>query len=216
MFVDVDSMVTNMDIGIEHRLGAPQAPLAGDSLRSAGAGSPVMHDVVLARDWNDLNTGVMIVQSTPWARGWFRERWDMATPAGKVHAWSEQYDVQNWAKNNPGLAAEHFSVIPQKQLQSYPRFTPGIGAHVVSHGWSDKDWMIHFAGCGDQAGRSCENEYVNQWNALGKRLTAAAEDEAKTQGPRPFVPPPGWNALQPGQDKGWLQSAVEWVKSIVA
>ena len=216
MFVDVDSMITNPDVGIEHRLGAPQSAPAGESLRSAGSGAPAMHDVVLARDWNDLNTGVMIVQSTPWARGWFQSRWENASPEGKTHPWSEQFDIQNWAKANPVEMAEHFSVIPQKQLQSYPRFTPGIGAHVATHGWSEKDWMIHFAGCGDQAGRSCEQEFVNQWEASGKRLTEAAEAEAKATGPRAFVPPPGWNALQPGKQETVLQSVVSWVKSLVS
>ena len=209
MFVDVDTMVTNMDVSIEQRLGAKP----NEALRSAGGGSPVMHDIVLAKDWNDLNTGVMIVQSTPWARGWFKDRWEKATPAGKVHPWSEQYDIQNWAKAFPDEAAAHMSIIPQRQLQSYPRFTPGIGPHVASHGWSAGDWMVHFAGCGDQAGRSCETEFVNEWTALGKRLTQAAEQEAKDIGPRAFVPPPGWNALKAGADSNVLQSVLDWVKS---
>ena len=47
-------------------------------------------------------------------------------------------------------------VLEQATMNSYPGNTPGVRRDAR---WRDGHFVLHLAGCGDQAGRSCEAEY---------------------------------------------------------
>lgn len=209
-------MITNMDVTIPSRVagtaGKPEAGLRG----TPGAKG---RDIVMARDWNDLNTGVWLVRSSPWARAWLSERWTLASSEAKRHPWAEQLDIQRWYHGHAAEAAEHVALVPQRQLQSYPGSTPGLGAHAGTHGWHPGDWMVHFAGCGDQAGRSCEREFRAYWTKAGLAATEAAEREVAASGVRPFTPTPDWAQLSPpgeGGQPGILAQMWGWLAGTAA
>jgi hypothetical protein len=106
-----------------------------------------------------------------------KDWWDKATPQGKVSHLAEQYDLQIWAKGLPCEAKAHLTITPQKLLQSYLQ-NLGEGRRAA-HGWSKGDWMVHFAGCGGQAGRDCGSEFQRTWKLVGQEVTLNAEEESK-------------------------------------
>lgn len=219
LYVDVDSMITNMTVTIPERLAArlpAKAAVAGSEAAAkaalVGGSAP---DVIMARDWNDLNSGVWMVRASRWGKAWLDSLWDQASPEGKHHPWNEQYDIQRWYRSHAVEAKEHFLVVPQRQLQSYPSSTPGMGSNLENHGWHDGDWMVHYAGCGDQPGRSCEREFMQMWNHVGKAETEAAEREVVARGGqgRPFSPPLGLGVLLQGMESkpGMIEQFLDWL-----
>ena len=149
----------------------------------------------MAKDWNDLNSGVWMARASDWGKQWLTDLWDKASGQGKHHPWAEQFDIQHWTHTHIPEAREHFLIVPQRDLQSYPGNTPGMGAHKAQHGWHPGDWMVHFAGCGDQAGRSCQREFMQFWELSGKGATETAEAEVASGAVRPFTPPAGFAFL---------------------
>ena len=153
LYVDVDTVFTT-----PHR----------EALRATGALRPAFRGahVFMTRDWNGINTGIVLARCSATAARFFRAAWARGSLPGFdiAHPWNWQLAVHElWATQRKAWTGI-LELLPQRAMNSYPPQTPGLPGHPLAR-WHRGDLLLHLAGCGDQQGlgRSCEHEF---WKAM--------------------------------------------------
>ena len=154
-YVDSDTVITNPAL---------------DILSTAGTGASSKH-VFMTRDQNGINTGSVLARCTPQAASFFDAVWQHSQTSanfnrtcasgrcGIYHPWNWQLAVMQMMDGNPttsGRWRDVFEAVPQERINSYPSSTVGT---PLKARWRPGHFLVHFAGCGDQAGRSCAKEF---------------------------------------------------------
>lgn len=121
MWIDADTFVMNQNVRIED--------LMVEEMNG--------RDIMIARDWKMINSGVMIIRNTPWARRFFELVYEQTQFIH--HSNWEQAAIIDLYEKNISNAQDHFTVLPlhkQNRLNSYwytYKFTTC--------------YILHFPGC---------------------------------------------------------------------
>eukprot|EP01062_Namystynia_karyoxenos_P034315 TRINITY_DN2516_c0_g1_i1.p2 TRINITY_DN2516_c0_g1~~TRINITY_DN2516_c0_g1_i1.p2 ORF type:complete len:437 (+),score=84.62 TRINITY_DN2516_c0_g1_i1:78-1388(+) len=176
LYIDQDTLITEGSIAA-HEIAAKVPP--GKHL-------------ALTSDWNGLNGGIMLWRGSKESQELLRKVWDRGGRPGfsAFHPWTFQLGITTvYSEDSSARRLVH--ILPQRTMNSYPSWTPGLGNPSV-HQWYPGDFNIHFAGCSDQVGRNCEREiksFVPHVRGLGcldqQRAAAGAIAAAATLLPDP-------------------------------
>jgi hypothetical protein len=137
MWVDADVLFTNFDKGIEDLVNL----------------NPYK-EVMIARDDNGLNCGVMVLQGTSKVAALLDEVWYFS--GDRNHMWQEQYALSEVLKKRRelvGIVAE----VEQRSLNSYARSSDSVRAR-----WHFGDMLVHFANC-DSRPHACFDDFRFHW-----------------------------------------------------
>jgi len=143
MYLDTDTFITNFELGIESYLLSKVSSSA---------------QIVFTEDWNGLNSGVILCRCSKSTLNFWNEVWnvDHYTTVDFFHPFTFQLGIVNLIKAHPHWQ-DLIQILPQRQMNSYPLQTPGLEDAEMS-AWHQGDFIIHFAGCGDNPNRNCDEE----------------------------------------------------------
>eukprot|EP01062_Namystynia_karyoxenos_P034316 TRINITY_DN2516_c0_g1_i3.p1 TRINITY_DN2516_c0_g1~~TRINITY_DN2516_c0_g1_i3.p1 ORF type:complete len:449 (+),score=92.02 TRINITY_DN2516_c0_g1_i3:74-1420(+) len=145
LYIDQDTLITEGSIAV-HELGQRVPP---------------HRHMVITRDLNGYNSGVLMFRGTDEALGLLKKFWKKGGSPGfpAFHPWTFQLGIMHVLDQDQS-ARSITQVLPQRALNSYPPWTPGLGHHDTSAKWHSGDFNVHFAGCSDQTGRDCQRELL--------------------------------------------------------
>lgn len=154
-FVDVDTLITNLAIGLEQLV------------------RPEGGDLILSEDWNGVNTGVFIIRNTPWSHWFLKEAWGGKGSVQEHMALHEvsaegipypfefeqravHYLLQTPKWRERGLPPyaksaslwEHVELVPQCSINAYmlfPRPFWNTRARIAAT-WTPGYFIVHMAG----------------------------------------------------------------------
>ena len=141
-FVDADTLFMRMDV-----------PLVSFV-------HPELDTVVMASDFNGINSGVYMVRNTEWARRWFGGMWNVG-PTPRHCSYYDQYAVQLLLGSTRCHAAtralptqqevedarRHVRIVPQRVMNSYPASSvTTLRAARWAGRYEHGDFMVHLAG----------------------------------------------------------------------
>jgi hypothetical protein len=141
LVIDNDALFANMSVRLDDVLR--DAASTGASTTGAAP-----KDVVVSRDWNGINTGVMAVRRSEWSMQFFARV--LSPPRQCAHAgpWWEQSVIAcllDERKSGMGARVDGWRVafVPQRELNAYPEpFDLGQEQSRFRAG----DFIAHFAG----------------------------------------------------------------------
>ena len=129
MWSDVDSLITNPAIALEHLVDQPA-------------------DLLITRDHIGVNSGSFLLRNTAWSRSFLDALWDLPSQPEYQSAYSLSSD-RMWENRAFMLqlrhpdSRRHARIIPQRQLNSYhPALTPAGPASAHRPG----DFVLHLPG----------------------------------------------------------------------
>lgn len=144
-YIDCDAFFTNFDTAIEDILETYGASSAGDA---AGADSP---HLLVAEDPGGINTGVLVVRSSPWSARFLARVEENRFPV----AWDQSMFF--WEILMPGLlqadaaaGGVDFQLPPEVALVHQAHlnaFVPPASRDWHAYEWRPGDFVKHFAGC---------------------------------------------------------------------
>lgn len=136
-WLDCDAIVTNPQHRLEHRLGAVGAEWA-------------LRDVMLARDDNGVNAGIILLRRSP---GAFRFLYAVLNLGFKRYGkeWAGEQRALEWYALHPPEGVD-VEIAPQRLLNGYRYRESCSDLPVDGHPgeWQPGDFILHLAGVSDE------------------------------------------------------------------
>lgn len=157
LFMDVDSLVMNMEVLLEDYTGGGEL------------------DLIISEDWNGLNTGIFMLRNSTWSHQLLEQVWGSKDSEQEYMAGHESaldgvpypfeyeqrafhyvFQTEAWKQrhlpvyDDSALASEgplwsHLLVLPQCALNSY-MLHPLSPHYEVARQWKEGDFIVHMAG----------------------------------------------------------------------
>jgi hypothetical protein len=121
MWIDNDAVFTNMSVKVEDRLAA--APSRADA------------DFFIAKDFNEINAGILFMRCSDWTHQFLQRIWDRTDCVGQV--WEEQLAIIKLMREFEDVR-QHSIVLDNTQ-------SPQFQSHFQV--WQKGHWVFHNAGC---------------------------------------------------------------------
>jgi hypothetical protein len=100
-------------------------------------------DLVMARDWNNINSGVFLMKNSSWCLQFIREVLAVPLSSLVIREWEEQ-SAMIYVLERKRKYFRRIYVPPQRMMNSYP----GAMAHGnEAAGWQQGDFLAHTPGC---------------------------------------------------------------------
>eukprot|EP00760_Papus_ankaliazontas_P018980 PhM_4_TR17804/c0_g1_i1/m.18962 len=112
------------------------------------AGAPPSADIIMSKDHNGLNCGVMLFRNSPWTMQFLSRVWHWS--GDRRHVWQEQYALMQIVATDPA-AASHFHFLPQQRMNAYPDM------------WRRGDLIVHMVNCESRA-HTCWEEFKGSFD----------------------------------------------------
>lgn len=154
MWMDADTLIMNHSLSIERHVLEPAAAVKREQLRKLGVAfnesdRAVNFDLIIARDWNGINSGVMFVRCSPWSRDFFtRVSALYRSPKcnGIPDGWWEQKYLICQLERGSGAAEDrtHVLELPAERQRVFNAYGPPADLGTRTATWRPGDFVAHW------------------------------------------------------------------------